>query len=131
MVEKIWVGTLGKRQVYQMAKMTETSDFGKIERKWNERWEKQKIFESHDVKKNKYYVLEMFPYPSSSGLHMGHAFNYTIGDIFARFKRMCGFNVLYPMGYDSFGLPAENAAIKAGVHPKKFTENAIENFIEQ
>ena len=63
----------------------------------------------------------MFPYPSASGLHMGHAFNYTIGDVFSRYKRMNGFNVLYPMGYDALGLPAENAAIKAGVHPRKFT----------
>jgi leucyl-tRNA synthetase len=75
--------------------------------------------------------LEMFPYPSASGLHMGHALNYTIGDIFSRFKRMQGFNVLYPMGFDSFGLPAENAAIKAKAHPRTFTESAIENYIKQ
>jgi leucyl-tRNA synthetase len=107
-------------------------DFRKIESKWQKRWEKAKIFEvKEDKKKKKFYVLEMFPYPSGSGLHMGHAFNYTIGDIFARFKRMCGFNALYPMGYDSFGLPAENAAIEAGIHPKKFTEDAIANFIRQ
>ena len=107
-------------------------DFKKIEKKWQGKWEKAKIFNvKENSKKNKYYVLEMFPYPSSSGLHMGHAFNYTIGDIFARFKRMNGFNVLYPMGYDSFGLPAENAAIKAKTHPKKFTEEAINNFIKQ
>ena len=73
----------------------------------------------------------MFPYPSGSGLHMGHAFNYTIGDIYARFKRMQGFNVLYPMGYDSLGLPAENAAIKEKTHPKKYTENSIKNFMKQ
>jgi leucyl-tRNA synthetase len=73
----------------------------------------------------------MYPYPSGSGLHMGHAFNYTIGDVYSRFKRMNGFNVLYPMGYDSFGLPAENAAIKAKTHPKIFTEKAIANFIKQ
>ena len=107
-------------------------DFKKTEKKWQGKWEKAKIFNvKENSKKKKYYVLEMFPYPSSSGLHMGHAFNYTIGDIFARFKRMNGFNVLYPMGYDSFGLPAENAAIKAKTHPKKFTEEAINNFIKQ
>src|SRR3989304_2132870 len=73
----------------------------------------------------------MFPYPSGSGLHMGHAFNYEVGDVFARHMRMKGLNVLYPMGYDSFGLPAENAAIKTGQHPKKYTEAIIKNFIEQ
>ncbi|QQG39023.1 MAG: leucine--tRNA ligase [Candidatus Woesearchaeota archaeon] len=107
-------------------------DFKKIERKWQKRWEEKKVFSvSEKAKKPKFYNLEMFPYPSGSGLHMGHALNYTIGDIYARFKRMIGFNVLYPMGYDSFGLPAENAAIKEKVHPKKYTENAIKNFIEQ
>ena len=104
--------------------------FKKIEKKWQEKWEKKKVFEVKEGKK-KFYVLEMFPYPSSQGLHMGHAFNYTIGDIYARFKRMKDFNVLYPMGYDSFGLPAENAAIQAKIHPKKFTEKAIQNFIKQ
>jgi len=73
----------------------------------------------------------MYPYPSSSGLHIGHAFNYTIGDIQARYKIMNGFNVLHPMGFDSFGLPAENAAIKAKSHPKIFTEQAIASFINQ
>jgi len=110
----------------------ERIDFSKIEKKWQKRWEDRKIFEvSKNSKKKKFYVLEMFPYPSSSGLHMGHAFNYTIGDIYARFKRMQGFNVLHPMGFDSFGLPAENAAIKAKSHPKKFTEEAIKNYIKQ
>ncbi|MBI2628779.1 leucine--tRNA ligase [Candidatus Pacearchaeota archaeon] len=109
-------------------------NFQEIEKKWQGEWEKKKAFEVKEKtksKKGKYYVLEMFPYPSGSGLHMGHAFNYTIGDVYARFMRMQGFNVLYPMGYDSFGLPAENAAIKAKVHPKKFTEQAIKNFISQ
>ncbi|MEM3116738.1 MAG: leucine--tRNA ligase [Candidatus Pacearchaeota archaeon] len=107
-------------------------NFKAIERKWQKRWEESKIFKVDEKKgKKKFYVLEMYPYPSGSGLHMGHAFNYVIGDIFARLKRMQGFNVLYPMGYDSFGLPAENAAIKEGVHPKKYTERAIENFIRQ
>ena len=107
-------------------------NFANIEKKWQKRWQDAKIFEvKENPKKKKYYVLEMFPYPSASGLHMGHAFNYSIGDIKARFKRMQGFNVLYPMGYDAFGLPAENAAIKEKVHPKKYTERAIKNFIAQ
>ncbi len=108
------------------------ADFNTIARKWQKKWESSKIFEvKEDPKKKKYYVLEMYPYPSGSGLHMGHARNYCIGDSFTRYKRMNGFNVLYPMGYDSFGLPAENAAIKAKSHPKEFTEKAIKNFIRQ
>ncbi|MFH0831869.1 MAG: leucine--tRNA ligase [archaeon] len=107
------------------------ADFKKIDEKWQKEWEKAGIFNSKDSKGKKFYVLEMFPYPSASGLHMGHAFNYTIGDIYARFSRMNGFNVLYPMGYDSLGLPAENAAIKEKVKPKEYTEKAIENFIRQ
>jgi leucyl-tRNA synthetase len=107
-------------------------DWRTVESKWQDSWEKSGIFKvSEDPGKEKYYVLEMFPYPSGEGLHMGHTFNYTIGDVYSRFKRMNGFNVLYPMGYDSFGLPAENAAIKAGVHPKKYTDQAISNFIGQ
>ena len=87
------------------------SDFRKIEQKWQKKWEKEKVFEvKEETKKKKYYVLEMYPYPSASFLHMGHVRNYTIGDVYARFKRMRGFNVLYPMGYDSFGLPSEIAA---------------------
>lgn len=106
-------------------------DFKKIEEKWQKKWEENKIFKVKENKKNKYFIMEMFPYPSASGLHMGHALNYTIGDIYARFKRMNGFNVLYPMGFDALGLPAENAAIKAHSHPRKFTEDAINNYIKQ
>jgi len=106
-------------------------DFKKIESKWQKKWESKRIFEVKKSSKPKFYILEMFPYPSASGLHMGHAFNYVIGDIYARFKRMKGLNVLYPMGYDSLGLPAENAAIKVGIHPKKYTEHSINNFIKQ
>ncbi|NQU98076.1 leucine--tRNA ligase [Candidatus Woesearchaeota archaeon] len=108
------------------------ANFNKIAAKWQKEWEKAKIFKvKEDSKKKKFYVLEMYPYPSASGLHMGHARNYCIGDAYARYKRMNGYNVLYPMGYDSFGLPAENAAIKAKSHPKKFTEASIKNFIKQ
>jgi leucyl-tRNA synthetase len=107
-------------------------DFGKIERKWQRKWEKDKLFEVvENSKKKKFYVLEMFPYPSGEGLHMGHALNYVIGDVFARFKMMNGFNVLHPMGYDALGLPAENAAIKVGTHPEGYTNNAIKNYVRQ
>ena len=106
-------------------------DFRKIEKKWQNKWEKSKIFEVKEGKKKKFYVLDMFPYPSGEGLHMGHAFVFSLGDIYARFKRMQGFNVLYPIGYDSLGLPAENAAIKVGIHPKDYTEKSIANFIKQ
>lgn len=110
----------------------EEFDFAKVEKKWQKKWEDAKVFEvSEDSKKEKYYVLEMFPYPSGSGLHMGHAWNYTIGDILARFKIMRGFNVLHPMGYDSLGLPAENAAIEAGTHPEDYNKKSIANYIKQ
>src|SRR3989344_1508898 len=106
-------------------------DFKAIERKWQNAWKKEKAFKSvEDPKKNKFYALEMYPYPSASFLHMGHVRNFTIGDVVARFKRMQGFNVLYPMGYDSFGLPAENAAKKEGIHPKEYTERAIKQIIQ-
>lgn len=112
--------------------MMEKFDFNAISKKWQKKWAEKKVFEvKEDTKKKKCYVLEMFPYPSGSGLHMGHAFNYVIGDIYARFKRMNNFNVLYPMGYDSFGLPAENAAIKAKTTPQEFTKKSIANFIKQ
>ena len=111
--------------------MEHTTNLNEIARKWQKRWEEQGIFKvKEDSKKKKYYVLEMFPYPSASFLHMGHVRNYTIGDAIARFKRMMGFNVLYPMGYDSFGLPAENAAKKEGIHPKQYTEKAIKKIME-
>jgi leucyl-tRNA synthetase len=103
----------------------------KIEKKWQQKWEKDKIFEVKiDQKKKKYYVLEMYPYPSGK-LHMGHLRNYTIGDCYARFKRMNGFNILYPMGYDSFGMPAENAAIDHGANPEEWTNKNIETMKNQ
>jgi leucyl-tRNA synthetase len=106
-------------------------NFAKIEKKWQDKWEKEKVFEVEDKGKNPYYILEMFPYPSGTGIHMGHAFNYTLGDILSRFKIMNGFNVLHPMGFDSLGLPAENAAIKDGTHPEDYTNNSIPNFVKQ
>src|SRR3989338_747725 len=106
-------------------------DFKVVEKRWQKKWEKDNIFHvKESSKKKKFYNLEMYPYPSSR-LHMGHLRNYSIGDCISRFKRMQGYNVLYPMGYDSFGLPAENAAIEAKSHPKIFTEAAIKNFIRQ
>jgi leucyl-tRNA synthetase len=109
----------------------EEIDFQAIEKKWQKKWEEKKIFEVKEDSKKKYYVLEMFAYPSAMGLHMGHAFNFVIGDIFARFKTMNGFNVLHPTGYDSLGLPAENAAIKEKTHPEDYTNKSIKNFIKQ
>ena len=106
-------------------------NFLETERKWQEYWQENKIFKSEINKKPKYYVMDMFPYPSGSGLHVGHPLGYIASDIISRFKRLQGFNVLHPMGFDSFGLPAEQYAIKTGRHPKETTENNIKRFKEQ
>jgi leucyl-tRNA synthetase len=106
-------------------------NFNEIQEKWQKKWEDSEIYKvKKDESKPKFYCLEMFPYPSGY-IHMGHVRNYSIGDCIARFKRMKGFNVLYPMGFDSFGLPAENAAIKNGIHPEEFTKEKIKGIKDQ
>ncbi len=107
-------------------------NFKDIEKKWQARWAKEKTFAANnDSTKPKYYVLDMFPYPSGAGLHVGHPLGYIASDIYARYKRHKGFNVLHPMGYDSFGLPAEQYAIQTGQHPKITTEQNIARYREQ
>ena len=104
----------------------------KIEEKWQNIWdERDQFFTDNESAQNPYYILDMFPYPSGAGLHMGHIENFTATDILARYKRMNGFDVLRPMGWDAFGLPAENYAVKTGVHPRKTTNDAIVNFKRQ
>ncbi len=103
-----------------------------IEKKWQKFWEENKIFEVQpDISRPKYYVLDMFPYPSGSGLHVGHVTGYTVTDIIARYKRQQGFNVLHPMGWDSFGLPAEQYAVRTGTHPALTTRKNIETYRKQ
>jgi leucyl-tRNA synthetase len=107
-------------------------NFRQIEQKWREQWQQSGAYKvSNDSSKPKYYVLDMFPYPSGTGLHVGHPLGYIASDIFARFKRLKGFNVLHPMGYDAFGLPAEQYAIEHGIHPAVSTEQNIDNFRRQ
>ncbi len=108
-------------------------DFKSVEEKWQNVWEKEKTFktDSYDFSKPKYYALDMFPYPSGQGLHVGHPEGYTATDIISRMKRMQGYNVLHPMGWDAFGLPAEQYAVKTGNHPEGFTRANIEVFKKQ
>ncbi len=111
--------------------MEERYNFRSVEKKWQNYWEENKSFKTtEDKDREKYYVLEMFPYPSGK-LHMGHVRNYSIGDVVARFKKMQGYNVLHPMGFDSFGLPAENAAIKHGIAPSEWTWDNIHEMEDQ
>ena len=107
-------------------------DFAEIEKKWQKIWDEQKLYEAHiDPNKKKFYGLIEFPYPSGVGLHVGHARPYTAMDVIARKRRMEGYNVLFPMGYDAFGLPTENYAIKNHIHPRTVTENNVKTFRSQ
>ena len=115
-----------------MAEDEQEYDFSSIERKWQEFWEREKTFRAEDGSdKPKYYALDMFPYPSGAGLHIGHPEGYVASDILARYRKACGFNVLHPMGWDAFGLPAEQYAIKTGTHPSETTQANVDNFRRQ
>src|SRR5690606_37277546 len=113
--------------------------FNEIEAKWMKQWAEKQTFKAENPvlsgvegksDKPKYYVLDMFPYPSGAGLHVGHPLGYIASDVYARFKRHQGFNVLHPMGYDSFGLPAEQYAIQTGQHPAETTKVNIEGGVD-
>ncbi|QJB71368.1 leucine--tRNA ligase [Mycoplasma sp. 1654_15] len=106
-------------------------DHLKIEQKWQKYWQENKVFQTTDKHNQKFYVLDMFPYPSGAGLHIGHPLGYTATDIVARFKRLNSFDVLHPIGWDAFGLPAEQYALNTGNHPAKFTQENIKNFKKQ
>src|SRR5205814_1083882 len=106
--------------------------FRDIEKKWQQRWKEDRVYEvSNNSPKPKCYALDMFPYPSGTGLHVGHPLGYIASDIYSRYKRLKGFNVLHTMGYDAFGLPAEQYAIEHGIHPAVSTANNISNFRSQ
>src|SRR6476661_1714364 len=107
-------------------------NFSEIEPKWQHYWETNKTFKTElNSSKPKFYALDMFPYPSGAGLHVGHPEGYTATDIVSRYKRMQGYNVLHPMGWDAFGLPAEQYAVKTGTHPRTTTLKNIDEFRRQ
>jgi leucyl-tRNA synthetase len=115
----------------KMAEYTK-AEIRRIEEKWQQKWEKDRVYEvATDPSKPKYYVLDMFPYPSGAGLHVGHPLGYIASDIVARYKRLKGFNVLHPMGFDAFGLPAEQYALEHGIHPAVSTQKNIQTFKKQ
>ncbi|MFH0795738.1 MAG: class I tRNA ligase family protein, partial [Candidatus Omnitrophota bacterium] len=122
-----------------MASGIKAYPFDEIEVRWQAYWEQHKTFRAVDPdsgeaghpSKPKFYILDMFPYPSASGLHVGHLEGYTATDIIARYKRMRGFNVLHPMGWDAFGLPAEQHALDTGTHPRETTAKNVRNFKRQ
>ena len=104
-------------------------NFNNIEQKWQDRWRTEGTYRvTEDSSKEKFYVLDMFPYPSGSGLHVGHPLGYIASDVYARYMRHKGYNVLHPMGYDSFGLPAEQYAIQTGQHPAITTDNNVARY---
>ena len=106
-------------------------NFREIEKKWHEYWIANKTYQVEPNDRPKFYVLDMFPYPSGAGLHVGHPLGYIASDIYSRYKRLQGFNVLHPMGYDAYGLPAEQYAIQTGQHPEVTTKNNIARYREQ
>ena len=107
-------------------------NFSEIEKKWQRWWEENDTYKVvEDKEKKKFYVLNMFPYPSGAGLHVGHPLGYIASDIYARYKRLRGYNVLNPMGYDAYGLPAEQYAIQTGQHPAKTTDDNIRRYKQQ
>ena len=112
--------------------MSTDYNFSEIERKWQEYWEENGTYKvTEDSSRPKFYVLDMFPYPSGAGLHVGHPLGYIASDIYSRYKRLKGFNVLHPMGFDAFGLPAEQYAIQTGRHPAETTEENIARYKRQ
>jgi len=131
LIEEFLSGIMSQKQLIRI-QMDQKYNPQEIEKKWQEYWEEHKTYKSEvDESKPKYYILDMFPYPSGAGLHVGHVVGYTGTDVIARYKRQKGFNVLHPMGWDSFGLPAEQYAIRTGTHPQITTEKNIKTYKKQ